>query len=500
MFMRLLGYLAAAAFALGIVGDSLASDVSPDLEVTLIVRGLNNDLSNCDAYRDRLDALITRPDLETASPLTRRVALSTFLQCSPKDSDATLAAARQLTSIAETPFEVYAAQRTLLRDARRRSDIQAYLQAFAAIVDADPSLVANWNPLAFDWALTEVRDDPAAKLALLSRLRDIPWAGEIGQDGARNGWAYQQAMLLADAGDVAKAAPLIEGSDATWVMMSAAQDKRFATLWPALQAAGRFDWTKVSEAELDRTRRRARANPGRLEAIVVESDLLRSLGRYDEAAALGADYAKRLQAGETFEDARQQRGWVLNAYAYVLSDLGRFDEADAVMASAEGADGVSQRINRAELLNDAGHPAQALSVIAQIDPKMSSPFGAMWRDAAAVCAHAQLGDAAATRDQLDLMRPRWRENAAALTKALICADALDEAAALYVRRLDTPATRFGALAAFRSGRAPPVTTPVRAAFEARRAQVLARPEVQAALAKWGRALTLPLAGTYWGDL
>lgn len=498
--MRFWGYLAAAALAFGAVCGSAASDASLDLEVDLIIRGLKDDLSNCDVYHDRLEALVTRPDLETAPVLTRRVALAMFLQCSPKDSAATLAVARRLAPIAETRFEVDAAQSQLMRDARRRGQLQPYLQAFTAIVDADPKLAADWNPLAFDWALTQLRDDPPGKLALLSRLRAIPWTGEIGRDAARNGWAYQQAVLLADMGEVTKAGLLIEQSDASWVMLSAAQDRRFAALWPRFEASGHFDWTKVVLAELERTRERARLNPQSLEAVVVEIDLLRSLNRQQEAIAVGEDYAARLAAGEAFEDTRSQGAWVLNTYAYALSDLGWFDDADSVMALAEGNQPASHRINQAELLIDAGRPADALATLDRITPGQLSPFGMMWRDAGQVCAHVQLGDQAKAEERLAAMRPLWRENAAALTKALLCMDAQVEAGQLYVRRLETPATRYGALQAFRVARPPPVTSPARAAFEARRNQVLARPDVQAALVKWGRALTLPLAGTYWGEL
>ncbi|WP_395444631.1 hypothetical protein [Caulobacter sp. UC70_42] len=57
-----------------------------------------------------------------------------------------------------------------------------------------------------------------------------------------------------------------------------------------------------------------------------------------------------------------------------------------------------------------------------------------------------------------------------------------------------------ALEAFRTARPPPSESAYEKTFHARLESVQARPEVQAAVARWGRVLTVPLAGTYWGRI
>jgi len=493
--------VAAVAIACSIAGGASAADAPVESEVSALNRILaSGGFQQCDRIRDRLVRATADPAFDGLASGQRRTTLFALLACSPEGAPGLANAAGRLEPIAVERHEIFAAHYTLMTDARRRDDIKAYLRHLGAIIDADPALIADWEPDAFFWALRKTRDDPAAKLELLTRLRQPPWSTDSAKDASANGWALSQAQLLMETGDATKAGILLEGATATFVLLQVAQDRRFAPLWPALEQAGRFDWTRVAEAELALTRAQATRRPESLEPIATQIDALRAMGRYDEALALGDAYAVRLDKGERFDDANTQRAWLLNNHAYTLYDLGRFDDADRVMKSAQGRDGVSQRINRAELLSNAGKPAQALEVLSEVKEKQSSPYGLMWRDAGLVCARFRLGDRAGAEALLPSMRERWKENAAALTRALICLDALDEAAALYVRRLEDPAERAGALEAFRVGRPPPVPPPALVEFEARRAKVLARPEVQAALAKWGRPLTLPLAGTYWGAL
>jgi hypothetical protein len=118
----------------------------------------------------------------------------------------------------------------------------------------------------------------------------------------------------------------------------------------------------------------------------------------------------------------------------------------------------------------------------------------MWLDSTRACAKAQLGDKAAAEALLESMRPRWKDNASAVSRTLLCLDAQDEAAALYVKRLEDPTERARVLSAFRTGVPAPVVSPNGKLIEARGEAVRARPEVAAALRKWGRPLTLPLSG------
>jgi tetratricopeptide (TPR) repeat protein len=284
--------------------------------------------------------------------------------------------------------------------------------------------------------------------------------------------------------------------------MYVAEDRRYAALWPGLTAEGRFDWRKLTEDDLARTRIRAKDEPRQLVNAYDELQLLRQLQRYDEAIALGQDYRRRLKAGDRFTDADRYANWLLNELAYALLDTGNLAEGeavfqDAIAAREEGSPSVSQTINWAEMLNLHGRPAEALAILRTFKPESASPYGNMWVNSGLVCALGQTGGPGVPA-LLDTMRAHWEDNPSALSEALVCADRLDEAAEVLIRRLRSPEHRKLAIRAFRVVAPPPVLSPRQAEMERRRAAVRTRPEVQKALEAEGRAIALPLAGAYWG--
>lgn len=500
--MALLSSLAALAVAAALAAPEPSTKLMSEVQTAIEAIATGKDQrSACKQAGERLNRIVDDPGFAALPATHRRMALLMAIACAPTDSARAVAAANTLAPIAEMPIEIQTANGVLLDDAGARQDAKPFIAAFDRMVALDPSLFAKTDPGAFYWAISKVEDDPALTETLLRGLRAIPWEDPIGRDAVDHNWALGLARISAEAGDETKAIALLDRATAPGVLMTVAQDRRFERIWPEMEAASRFDWIKVQTADLQHWRDLASGEPKRLLNVSSQIDALRALGRYDEALALGEDYARRLKAGEAFDDADEQRPWVLNAHAYTLYDLGRYDEADKMMVEAQGkGDGISQRINRAELLIDSGNAAQALKVLDAVKEKQGSPYGLMWRDAGLVCAKAQQGDLAGARTVAQTMTPRWKDNPAALTKSLVCAEQADEAAALYVRRLDDPTTRAEALEAFRTGRAPPKTPAFQAAFEARLTAIRKRPDVQAAVARWGRAITVPLAGTYWGSL
>lgn len=457
--------------------------------------------TRCKPVDARLDRLAAAPGFDALPADHRRLALMMVLACAPPSSPKAVAAATRLVPIVSDPDQARVANMTLMFDAQARQDAGAFAAAVNRVVDTDPEILSELDPAAFGWAQVALQENPVPYADYLTHLRAVPWLSPMGRSMSDNTWALALARMAVESGDRTKAKALLDRAEEPYIWLSVAQDRRFAALWPDLEAEGRFDWIKVQTAALESRRERARREPKLLIHVVGQLEALRALERYDEALSLGQDYIARMKRRDAFEDVREQRAWLLNNHAYTLFDLGRHDEADKAMADAAGLDdGVSQRINRAELLIDSGAAAHALKVLATVDEKQSSPYGVMWRDASQACAKAQLGDLAAARALAQAMTGRWKDNPAALTKALVCARQDDEAAELYVRRLDDPAARAEALEAFQDGRAPPTQSPLNRAFHDRLAAVQARPEVQAAVARWGRALTLPLAGTYWGRI
>lgn len=491
---RALGVALAMAVAMT-TSAARAEKLSLDLQVREVVEDIfQSDFKACKARNGRLLKLIADPQFTQQPPRTQGLAHVAVIVCAPTGGARSVAAARSLVKLTIEPRLTYLGHEILMSDAQERGATDDYLTQLYAAIDADPSLLAEMKVRYLYWILTQVKDDPVKEAALLDRLHTVPWTEPAAQDADRNSWAVRRARRFVEAGEKSKARALLENVTHVDDLLTVAQDRRFEPLWPDLEADGRFAWVKTAEAELASQRARIGAEPNTLEPVSQAIGGLRALGRYDEAVTLAETYAARLRQGDTFTDAEDQRSWLLNSLAYLYFDLGRYDEADKVVLEAVGKDSVSQTINRAEMLNAAGRPTEALKALDKVDAKQTSKYGLMWVESGRVCAHAQLADKAAAQAATAAMRPRWKDNANAMKEALLCLDAQDEAAALYVKRLDDPTERASALSAFRTGLPPPKPAPYATTLEGRDAAVRARPEVVAALNKWGRALTVPLGG------
>lgn len=487
---------AALAMAVAMTASAAGAErLSFDLQVRELAEKLaGNDFKSCKSLNPRLMKLIGDAQFPSLAPRTQAYAYFAAIGCAPDGGPQAVTAARSLVKLPVDAKLTYFGHSTLLLDAQKRDATGDYLAELHAIIADDPTALEDWEPRHFSWILTEVKDDPVQEAALLDDLHAVPWTHRAMREMDKNGWAVRRARRFVEAGDTPKARALLNGVTSPDSLMEVYQDRRFAPLWPELEADGRFDWVKLVEAALADKEAWMKAEPNTLEPVSEAIGSLRALKRYDEAVALGEAYAARLRKDETFTDGKDQRSWILNNLAYAYFDLGRFDEADKVVVEAMGEDLVSQAINRGVMLNNAGRPDQALKAVEKVPPGQSSKYGLMWLDSTRACAHAQLGNKAAAEALLDSMRPRWKDNASAVSRTLLCLDAQDEAAALYVKRLDDPTERARVLSAFRTSVPAPVVSPNGKLIEARGEAVRARPEVAAALRKWGRPLTLPLSG------
>ncbi len=151
----------------------------------------------------------------------------------------------------------------------------------------------------------------------------------------------------------------------------------------------------------------------------------------------------------------------------------------------------------ADRLNRLGRHAEALALLKTIPADELTDLGSMWQGAEQICALARTDPPAAWR-LLPAMMVREPKGPEALQKALFCMDRRDEAAALFIQRLKQPDRRLDALGATRAVRRPPSVPAVEAALMARRDAMIARPDVQKALAAVGRPLDVPLAGDFYG--
>lgn len=380
------------------------------------------------------------------------------------------------------------------------------LAAFDAMVESDRETLTVM-PWRFAWgairAANDVDPSGARALRIHDTLAALPFASSEG--GTDDGLRTDHAMLLIAAGQVDRARERVSTVTDPQQILIMRVDRRFHALQQDRRTARRHDVRAAAAADLTRTRARAEAAAANLHGFLEVAQALRVLGRREEALAILDQHISRAQApgGGGYEDTADSLNWLLNERAYVLYDLDRADEAQEAfgLSIAVGEDGnpsVSQVINFASMLVAQQRPRDALEVVRTTGD--ASPYGNMWMAAVRACAAAQLGDSALQETSMAFLREHAEDNYAAITRASLCVNDLDAAAALYIARLADPDTRKAALLALqRYQPSPGSSLPNDPILQARLNQVRDRADVQAAVGAVGSIEDVPLRNVYWGD-
>jgi tetratricopeptide (TPR) repeat protein len=388
--------------------------------------------------------------------------------------------------------------------ALRLEEWPAAVDAFLELAEADPDWLAELE-LSDVMRVARAARETSAK-AQHKLFQTLDAHGYTSPDPLRRDdfLRIERARLLLSEGETTAAVDALRPVAYVRAILELRADKTFDPVRVRL-ASDAWDVAAAAERELERARADVLAHPRRLMARVNVVDALRALGRSEEAiAAADAALAEYEEAPDDFSDVEESLNWLRNERAYALYDLGRFADGRGAMARAigDGENGhanVSQVINSAILMSDEGLAARALARITSMQTE-ASPYGDMWAASVFVCAHEQLGNQARVRERLDFMRAHESDNPSALARALLCVGGIEEAAALYVRRLQDPALRGAALKALQIYELGDVVLPGRAQLYARLGEVRDHPDVRAAVAAVGRIEALPLHRTYWGAL
>lgn len=264
---------------------------------------------------------------------------------------------------------------------------------------------------------------------------------------------------------------------------------------PAFEA--QLDVAAAAERDVARSREAMAANPRLMEAVYMHSMVLLAAMRDAEGLAAIQQALERDAADpEAFTDGDDFRNWLVNMHGYFLYNLGRVDEGRAALQEAAGLKergevNVSNIINYGSYLLLEGKAKDAYDLLPRIGEP--SPYGRGWIEEIRACAGAQLGDAELKRAGLEYLEAHESDNPAARTRALLCADDLDAAAALMIRRLENRETRREALLALQI--TPPrsaVGLPHRTFLRDQYAALRERPDVLAAALAVGRIETVPV--------
>jgi hypothetical protein len=235
-----------------------------------------------------------------------------------------------------------------------------------------------------------------------------------------------------------------------------------------------------------------------MEAVYLHARVLDAAGRDEEAIALlDAALARHAADPAVYEDAEEFANWLGDTRGQLLYNVGRFDEGRAHMRAAalmqeHGEVNVSNILNYASHLLSEGLAKDALEQLPQVGEP--SPYGRGVLESIRSCAAGLLGDEPQRSESLEYLKAHGRDNPSALSRAYLCANDLDGAAAWMIERLADRELRGNALLALQ---AMPDSAgdalPVRKMLLEHMAAVRARPDVREAADAVGRIESLPVS-------
>jgi tetratricopeptide (TPR) repeat protein len=313
-----------------------------------------------------------------------------------------------------------------------------------------------------------------------------------------SGLLIDHVAAMLDRGDLADARGLIGQVDEPAVMVAARADKRFAPL--VAINPGAFDLTALRTRRLAALDTAIAANPGLAAGVAAKATTLIVFGDYTHALSLLDDALAKAQPADgepsAYVDAQGALPVLMGLRAQALAGLGRYDEALRQLARAadrpeNGRINVTQRLALARLDIAMGKPADALATLGALDPSDTSPAGRLVVEGLTACAADRTGDTKTRDAALTFVRTHLVLAPGDTLQAWLCLGDADQAAQLLIAMLDSPHGRLTALGWAQTLKRPPAPAP-NADDDARRAALLARPDVQAAIAKVGAINPAPL--------
>ncbi|WP_439545937.1 hypothetical protein [Sandarakinorhabdus sp.] len=335
--------------------------------------------------------------------------------------------------------------------------------------------------------------DPNLKFDLAYTLVGANYAPKD-ETVAAGDWLKLQVITgLATRGRLDEAQPFIEKLLNPVSLVRLAIDRRYQSLWPALEARLGPGADKADAAYLTASKAALDAAPENVIARLGHAQALNIASKEKEALAL-ADTAKTTEDMAKLPDNGL---WLVNLAAQLLVDLGQVDAGLARYTTAASLDTKDRPsltgllINHALLADQAGRADAALAAADVAERKMGkdmNDFGKLYLAAVRACARHRQGDSTAATTALAPLLAAPDRNDDAYFQAMLCVGRNDDAARAIIKRLDDPDKRSEALFELQ-----PFLIADHAELPGRRSRadlraLKARADVKAAFAKWGRDL------------
>ncbi|MEI6486169.1 MAG: hypothetical protein WCO11_07855 [Sphingomonadales bacterium] len=289
------------------------------------------------------------------------------------------------------------------------------------------------------------------------------------------------------------AKPIIEKLINTANIARLAIDRRYQTLWPALEARLGPGADIADNAFIAAAEKRLAANPKSVVAMAGVAEALNIASKEPEALERLKDIGATPDA---LAKLSSRELWTLNLKAGLLNEAGRLDEAlallDAVAAlPADGRpNGLAFRLIAADMAEENGRHADALARAAALASADLNDFGKQALTAITVCALARSGKPAEAQKAAAALPAVWNKDAnnRAVQAAWGCLGKLDTAAALLIKRLENEDSRDDTLFELQPFLVNDRPNAPDRATKATLRLLKARPDVKAAFAKYGRDL------------
>ena len=396
-------------------------------------------------------------------------------------------------------------------------DKTAAAESYAWLVEHAPDEVINFD-VRHVWSFIRPLREAGREERVYDLLRGLHTARYAGgHDGVLPTYLYIELVRLAlkhrerdDAIPEDKIAEIartnIRGIDA---VIHVWNNRAFEDLWPMLEADGMFEADRMRAEQMDMSQLKYLQD--------ISDDWNIWLGNHlDAIQALRATglpkLAERqirfvLDAVPEEEKTTENYFWMQNELAYIYEDLGRTDDALAVMAQLatqsveEQPSIVSQVINYADMLERHGHFTEAIRIADTVRTQMAeqtSDYGLYWALSIKACALQSLDRDAEAREIFNDMRTHEDSNIAALTMASLCLGEDDYTASLYIKRLADEHQRDGALLALSEFNTPEMPNE-RDKLRTRLARIARQPDMVVAVQKVGRLRKWDFPRTYWGS-
>jgi tetratricopeptide (TPR) repeat protein len=405
----------------------------------------------CEAAIPKIVELVSRPDFPDVIDRRQQSGILTHLAMC---MDATGRVAESFeyvnraAAVDPDSFAAQGARMTLGMEVGRPADTVDAVEALARI---RPAIVRGMTPGYAD-KIVEAAEEFDGTGALTLRFHDalerVAWAPP--RPYSDDSWRVEHARLLLEHDRPEDARQRLASVTDPEYVVAIRSDRTF----DALRKDPGFEMQLAFATAIPESLARAAVSmeqaPNVLAAVTNYVDLLEDATRFDEVLATTEAAINRHESDPaTFGDASGNMNWLINQRVHALYSLGRFDEGRSLARQSVELPGVGRAadgnlLNYASQLLWEGRSQEALALLLRVESS-TAPFRT-WVESIRSCAAVQLGESATLKASLDYLRVQEAENTAALSTALLCANELDEAAALMIRRLGSRTDRQRALA------------------------------------------------------